>query len=32
MDFVVTQNENFVITSSIDKTINLIKVVDIKDP
>jgi len=32
MDFVVTENENFVITSSIDKTINLIKVVDIKDP
>jgi ribosome assembly protein SQT1 len=31
MDFVVTENENFVITSSIDKTINLIKTVDIQD-
>ena len=31
MDFVVTENENFVITSSIDKTINLIKVVELKD-
>ena len=31
MDFVVTENENFVITSSIDKTINLVKVVELKD-
>ena len=31
MDFVVTEDENFVITSSIDKTINLVKVVDLKD-
>jgi ribosome assembly protein SQT1 len=31
MDFIVTENENFVITSSIDKTINLIKTVDIQD-
>ena len=31
MDFVVTEDENFVITSSIDKTINLIKLVDLKD-
>ena len=31
MDFIVTENENFVITSSIDKTINLIKTIDIQD-
>jgi WD40 repeat protein len=31
MDFVVTEDENFVITSSIDKTINLVKVVELKD-
>ena len=31
MDFIVTENENFVITSSIDKTINLIKTVDLQD-
>ena len=31
MDFVVTENENFVITSSLDKTINLVKVVELKD-
>jgi len=31
MDFVVTEDENFIITSSIDKTINLVKVVDLKD-
>ena len=29
MDFVVTENENFIITSSIDKTINLIKIVEL---
>ena len=31
MDFFVTENENFVITSSINKTINLIKTVNIQD-
>ena len=31
MDFVVTENEKFILTSSIDKTINLIKTVDIQD-
>ena len=31
MDFVVTEKENFVITSSIDKTINLVKVVELQD-
>ena len=31
MDFVVTENENFVITSSIDKSINLVKIVELKD-
>ena len=30
MDYVVTENENFIITSSIDKTINLVKIVDIE--
>ena len=29
MDFVVTENEKFVITSSLDKTINLVKIVEI---
>lgn len=29
MDFIVTEKENFIITSSIDKTINLVKVVSI---
>ena len=31
MDFIVTENENFIITSSIDKTINLIKTVDLQE-
>ena len=31
MDFVVTENENFIITSSIDKCINLIKTVNLED-
>ena len=31
MDFIVTENEKFIITSSIDKTINLIKMVDIQE-
>ena len=31
MDFVVTENENFIITSSIDKSINLIKTVNLED-
>jgi len=31
MDFIVTENEKFILTSSIDKTINLIKTVDIED-
>jgi hypothetical protein len=31
MDFVVTENENFVITSSIDKSINLVKILELKD-
>ena len=29
MDFIVTENEKFVITSSLDKTINLVKIVNI---
>ena len=29
MDFIVTEKENFIITSSIDKTINLVKIVNI---
>ena len=29
MDFIVTEKENFIITSSIDKTINLVKVINI---
>ena len=31
MDFIVTENEKFIITCSIDKTINLIKMVDIQE-
>ena len=31
MDFIVTENENFIITSSIDKCINLIKTVNLED-
>ena len=29
MDFIVTENEKFVITSSLDKTINLVKIVNL---
>ena len=31
IDFLVTENENFIITSSIDKTINLTKTVELND-
>ena len=30
-DFTVTKDENFVITSSLDRTINLVKIVNLKD-
>ena len=31
IDFIVTENENFIITSSIDKTINLVKTVELQE-
>ena len=31
MDFIVTENENFIITSSIDKNINLVKTVELQE-